>query len=106
MTPEERHDYYINVERYKLDIWGPSVQADYILTPSTLEAGIPAFKLFHLIGLTETKSEARRLIKQGGAYCNSERIESFDMPITSDHIINNEIILKVGKKKIKRVVVK
>lgn len=104
---ERDHDYYINVKRYKLDIWGgKGYQEDVIIVQDRLEQGIPAFELFHEIGLVETKNEARRLIKQGGAYCNSERIESFDMSITTRHIVNNEIMLSAGKKRKRRILVR
>ena len=100
-------DHYINVDRYKLDIWGgKGYQEDAIVVRERLEQGIPAFELFHEVGLVETKSEARRLIKQGGAYCNSERVKSFDMRITTQHIINNEIMLGAGKKRKKRILVR
>ena len=35
-----------------------------------LKAGIPAFKLFHTVGLVSSGSASRRLIQQGGAYIN------------------------------------
>ena len=41
-----------------------------------IQTGIPAFKLFHLVGLAPSGSAAMRLIKQGGAYINGNRISS------------------------------
>jgi tyrosyl-tRNA synthetase len=81
-------------------------------TPSTqfeiadLEAGIPAFKLYHEVGLSQSGSAARRLIQQGGAYLNGNRIESVDYIVGSNDIENDEILLKAGKKKIHKIKIK
>jgi len=81
-------------------------------TPSTqfemadFEAGIPAFKLYQQIGLAQSGSEARRLISQGGAYVNGNRINSDDYIITSFHVLNGEIELRAGKKKFHKIIIK
>ena len=71
---------------------------------SRLEEGIPAYELFALTGLTSTRSEARRLIAQGGGYLNGERIESFDQLVSLKDLKDGAIILRAGKKKYHRVV--
>jgi len=71
-----------------------------------LKVGIPAFKLFHTVGLADTSSAARRLIAQGGAYLNGERLELFDYLITDSDINNMEILLKAGKKRFHKLKVK
>ena len=48
-----------------------------------LAAGIPAFELLHEAGLTESRTEARKLIKGGGARLN-------DKPIASDTVTVGE----------------
>jgi tyrosyl-tRNA synthetase len=69
------------------------------------EQGIPAFELYAETGLAKSKGEARRLIKQGGAYVNGERLESFDVLITLEHIDENgTLLLRAGKKKFIRIV--
>ena len=73
---------------------------------SDLESGIPAFKLFHETALAQSGSAARRLIQQGGAYLNGNRIESTDYIIGCNDIENNEILLKAGKKKIHKIKIK
>jgi tyrosyl-tRNA synthetase len=81
-------------------------------TPSTLiemadlEAGIPAFKLYQQIGLAQSSSAARRLIEQSGAYINGKCVNSVDYMVTKDDVINNEILLKSGKKKIHKIKIK
>ena len=61
--------------------------------------GIPAFKLYHQVGLASSGTMARRLIEQGGAYINGRRVESFDYLLTERDIVDFEIILRAGKKR-------
>ncbi len=71
-----------------------------------LKAGIPAFKLFFDVGLANSKGEARRLIDQGGGYLNNNRIESFDYLISDKDIKDMEIILRFGKKRFHKIIIK
>jgi tyrosyl-tRNA synthetase len=80
--------------------------ADSFLNASELAEGIPAFKLFHQVGLVGSRGEARRLIEQGGAYANGVRLEAFDTPIDSDNVEGGEIVLRAGKKRYHRIGVK
>ena len=68
-----------------------------------LKEGVPAFKLYHMVGLSKSGSEARRLIEQGGAYVNGKRIESFDYLLTDTDIVNMEILLRAGKKRYHKI---
>jgi tyrosyl-tRNA synthetase len=61
--------------------------------------GIPAFKLYHQVGLTTSGTAARKLIEQGGAYINGRRVTSFDYLLTDNDIVDFEIILRAGKKR-------
>ena len=54
-----------------------------------LAAGMAAFELFHVAGLAESRNEARKLIKGGGARLN-------DKPIASDTAIINDSELDAG----------
>ncbi len=66
--------------------------------------GIPAFKLFEMAGLCTSSSEARRLIQQGGAYIDTERVERFDEPVTLRSFVEKDaIVLRAGKKKFHRI---
>jgi tyrosyl-tRNA synthetase len=67
------------------------------------EEGIPAFKLYHMVGLANSGSAARRLIEQGGAYVNGQRIESFDYLLTDSDIVDLEILLRAGKKRYHKI---
>ena len=71
-----------------------------------LKAGIPAFKLFHMVRLADTSSASRRLITQGGAYLNGKRLASFDCLITDSDIDNMEILLRAGKKRFHKLKIK
>lgn len=68
-----------------------------------LKDGIPAFKLFHIVGLADSSGVARRLIQQGGAYINRRRIETFDRMITDKDLNKGEILLRAGKKRYHRI---
>jgi len=69
-------------------------------TRDELARGIPAFEILYESGLCSSKSEARRLIDQGGGYVNEEPILSFDELISTDHLDRNgHIRLRKGKKK-------
>ena len=69
-----------------------------------LEAGITPAELFTEVGLTPSRGEAKRLIKQGGLYVNEERIESLERLLTASDLGPEGMILKAGKKKIHRIV--
>jgi tyrosyl-tRNA synthetase len=73
------------------------------LDESQLKKGVPAFKLFHTVGLAASGGAARRLIKDGGGYVNGERIEAFDTMITDKHLNKGEILLRAGKKRYHRI---
>ncbi len=64
-----------------------------------IESGIPAYELFYRSGLSKSKSEARRLISQGGAYINGKRVSSFDMPITIEYFPKGTLLLRAGRKR-------
>jgi tyrosyl-tRNA synthetase len=77
-----------------------------VIEVSAFESGMPAFKLFHETELAQSGSAARRLIQQGGAYLNGNRIESVDYIVGLNDIENDEILLKAGKKKIHKIKIK
>jgi tyrosyl-tRNA synthetase len=88
---------------------GEEIQADMPCTKmrrDEISQGIPAFKLFHQVGLSASGGDARRLIKQGGAYLNGERIGSFDQEVNSNDIKDMEIVLRAGKKRFHKILIK
>jgi len=74
-----------------------------VIDAKTIQDGIPAFKLYHQIGLSGSGGDARRLIQQGGAYINEKRLESFDYLITEADFLDGEIVLRAGKKRYHKI---
>jgi len=69
-----------------------------------LTDGIPLFKMLHQVGLTASGGASRRLITQGGAYVNGERIESIAYLLTEADLRDGTILLRCGKKKFHRLI--
>jgi tyrosyl-tRNA synthetase len=70
-----------------------------------LEAGISPAELFTEVGLTPSRGEAKRLIKQGGLYVNDEPVASLERLLTMKDVGPEGLLLKAGKKKIHRIIV-
>jgi tyrosyl-tRNA synthetase len=67
---------------------------------SDFEAGIPAFELLRRSGLVASNSEARRLIKGGGARLNDAVLEDENRRITAADLNADGVVkLSFGKKK-------
>ncbi len=65
-----------------------------------LEAGIAVTDLYITAGLGASKGEVRRLIKQGGAKLNDEKITDGEMSVSMDHVNDQgSIKLSAGKKR-------
>jgi tyrosyl-tRNA synthetase len=85
------------------DVDDASVPTSF-LDLQTLKAGIPAFKLFHQVGLANSGGAARRLIEQGGAYINGQRVESFDYRVSDTDLDDQEtMVLRSGKKRFHKI---
>ncbi|MFV3013061.1 tyrosine--tRNA ligase [Clostridium botulinum] len=52
-----------------------------------------------------SKSEARRLIKQGGLYVNDEKVTDINLVLTEEHVTEDGIMIRRGKKNFNRIVV-
>jgi len=69
------------------------------------EAGIGVLDLFYEAGLAATKSDARRLVEQGGAYVGGVNVTSVkDMVSATALDGEGELVIRAGKKKFIRVV--
>jgi tyrosyl-tRNA synthetase len=85
---------------------GEAIPTTY-LDRRRIDEGIPVFKLFETASLCASGSEARRLIEQGGAYINNNKIGKFDELIKVDNFGDKgEMILRAGKKKYQRIKLK
>jgi len=75
-------------------------EADSYIELRRLKDGIPAFKLFYEVGLAKSGGQARRLIEQGGAYLNTERLNNIDRLVTEKDLDENQsLVLRSGKKR-------
>ena len=62
-------------------------------------------ELFVKTGLCASKGQARRLIQQGGAYVDEQRLRE-DFQVKSQHFTDGKLMLRAGKKRYHRVVLK
>ena len=76
------------------------------ITSQRLESGIPIMELFHEVGLANSRSEARRLVQQGGAYINEKQYRAIDMLVNADLLEADALMLRAGKKRYHRIVLK
>ena len=68
--------------------------------------GYEVRKLLTDIGICESNSEGKRLIKQGGVYLNDERVPEFYSTITLDDFTDGEAMLQKGKKVFHKIILK
>jgi tyrosyl-tRNA synthetase len=76
----------------------------YPMGQEELDQGIPAYILFEKTGLCKTRSEARRLISQGGGYLNGQRVQTFDQAISISDLQKDVLLLRAGKKRYVRII--
>jgi tyrosyl-tRNA synthetase len=77
-----------------------------LLAAERLAAGISPIDLFAEVELSRSKSAARRLLQQGGMYVNDERVEDLERLLTEDDLTPDGILLRAGKKKYHRLLIK
>ena len=75
------------------------------LRAAELEPGIPVVDLFARTSLCASKSDARRLIQQGGARINDTKRTSVEETIGPDDLRDGELVLRAGKKRFFRFLV-
>lgn len=71
-----------------------------------LEAKLGVLEIFAEVGLTKSRGEARRMLQQGGIYVNNRRVDQVDAFLTPDDLTADGILLRAGKKKYHRLLVK
>jgi len=76
-----------------------------VISSSRLSKGISPTEIFAEVGLTSSRGEARRLIKQGGLYVNDKRLDSLDDVLNEESLAPDGILLRAGKKKYHRLLV-
>ncbi len=69
------------------------------LPRNRLDQGLPLVEALCEAGLAQSRSDARRIIQQGGAYVNNRRVAEVDMRLTTEHLASPTIVvLRAGKK--------
>jgi tyrosyl-tRNA synthetase len=77
------------------------------ISHSQLNALTGVLDLFVLAELAPSKSEARRLVQQGGAIVNDRKIEDEKLKIDAGWLDGNgALVLRAGKKRVMRILVK
>lgn len=70
-----------------------------VIKEKEIRLGVEVCKLFYDVGLCESVSKAKKLIKQGGLYINGNRVENPYLIIDRKDAIDNNLKLRRGKKK-------
>jgi len=82
-----------------------SAMPSSVISHDRLASGISLVKIFMEVGLTASRGEAKRLIKQGGMYINNERVENIEQVLNEDDLTPSGILLRAGKKNYHRIIV-
>ena len=75
------------------------------LVPARLNGGLALTEILPEVGLAKSKSDVRRLIRQGGVAVNEETVADEAFTVDASHAGEGAILLRVGKKKYHRLVV-
>jgi len=75
------------------------------LTAARLAEGVAVLDLFVEAKLASSKSEARRLVQQGGAAVNGCKVSDESAVLTEASLVDGALLLRAGKKRVCRVVV-
>ncbi|GHF27504.1 tyrosine--tRNA ligase [Kordiimonas sediminis] len=96
-------DAAINAEKTATETFANKGAGDDLPTVSvaatSLSAGINIVDLFLEAGLGKSKGEIRRLVQQGGAKINDEKVDDIDATITANDLDGDHIKLSAGKKR-------
>ncbi|MBN2498327.1 MAG: tyrosine--tRNA ligase [Deltaproteobacteria bacterium] len=68
-----------------------------------LAAGILVVDLLAEVGLAKSKSDARRLVEQGGARLGDARVEGIERRIFPSDLRDGSLLLRAGKKRVHRI---
>ncbi|KAL8028439.1 hypothetical protein ABFX02_14G160100 [Erythranthe guttata] len=86
-----------SIESIAEDVPSVSLGKDQVLNLSLLDLSVCS-------GLLDSKSAARRMLKQGGLYLNNNRVDSEGRRIEIDDIVDGKVILLSAGKKNKMIV--
>ena len=75
------------------------------INKNDIKDGLSVVDAFVISGLVKSKSEARRLIKQGGAYIEEKRVNSENDILTIGDFKKGELNLRAGKKRYMKLII-
>ena len=75
------------------------------LDATEMRSGVTLVELLVRGGLASSRSEARRLISQGGAYLNERQWTDMDRPVAAADVSDGQLIVRAGKKRHHRFVI-
>jgi len=74
------------------------------LSAEEIGEGLDVAALFQKAGLCRSRSEARRLVQQGGAYVNGDKVSDLDAVYDAASMAGEGLTLRAGKKRYHRIV--
>ena len=75
------------------------------ISQKNIATGISVIDILCMVKLVATKSEARRLISQGGIYVNDQKVNSLDFVVGANLVKDSFILIRRGKKQYCRILV-
>ena len=89
-----------------LEIKGEEVEHPAVkINKNDIKDGLSVVDAFVISGLVKSKSEARRLIKQGGAYIEEKRVNRENDILTIGDFKKGELNLRAGKKRYMKLII-
>lgn len=77
----------------------------HVLTGDELATGPAIYAVLADAGLLRSRGEGRRMLKQGAVKLNGKRVDDVERALSADDLQGGALVLRVGKKKVLRVVV-
>ncbi len=77
----------------------------HTMSAAQLDEGVWIVQLLSDSGLCKSNGDARRLIRGGGCYLNDQRVTDDKTTVGSAQLVDGQIMLKAGKKNLRRIVV-
>ena len=75
------------------------------LDAAEMGSGVTLVELLVRGGLASSRSDARRLISQGGAYLNGRQWTDMDRPVAAADVSDGQLVVRAGKKRHHRFVI-
>jgi tyrosyl-tRNA synthetase len=83
----------------RLDVLAFDPSAAIEVAREELAQGLSIVELFRRSGLVPSNSEARRLIRGGGARLNEGKVDDETLQVGIDHVVDGRLLLSAGRKR-------